>query len=180
MIKMMKNSALLLLFFLSLITGCKSPNEPASMSGEFFPLAVGNKWYYNTNHPDTTSVNLIQEITGQKVISKKNYYEMASLNLLSGVRDTFYYRLNGDTLFVRNAKDGEHILADFSLNLNDAAYWQQDLKVTAKTDEFITFQTPWGPDYGYSVTFKRGVGIINSAENGLVYYRTKLIKSEIK
>jgi hypothetical protein len=83
-------------------------------------------------------------------------------------------------LFVRDSTYGERVFADFSLNLNEHAYWLQDLKVTVKNNELMTFETPWGMDYGYSLTFRKGVGMIFSAANGIVYYRTKMIKAEIK
>ncbi|MCU7493050.1 MAG: hypothetical protein HF310_16230 [Ignavibacteria bacterium] len=178
-LKMLKSSALLILFSLSFIMGCKSPNEPVNPAG-YIPLAVGNKWYYNDDSHDTTSINFVQEITGQKVIDNKNYYEVISTDLTSGDKGTFYYRLNKDTLFVRDTTNGERVFADFSLKVNEPAYWAQDLKVTLKSDQFMIFATPWGMDYGFSMTFKRGIGMINSAANGLVYYRTKLIKAEIK
>ncbi|HEX2866099.1 MAG TPA: hypothetical protein VHO03_03605 [Ignavibacteriales bacterium] len=184
---MLKNSALFILFSLSFIAGCKSPNEPPSRPQTFYPLAVGNKWYYNSitfNYGavnlDTTTVNLVEEVTGVKVIDKKNYFEVTSTDLTSGTKDTTYYRMSCDTLFEIIAKYPENIHADFSLNLNEQAYWDQDVKVTLKNDEYMTFET-FVYDDSYSMTFKRGVGMINSIHYGYGdCQRTKLIKSEIK
>lgn len=184
---LLKSSALCFFFSLSFLMGCKSPNEPAPKPQGFFPLAMGNKWYYNSNtfiyganNLDTTSVNLVQEITGQKVIDKKNYFEVTSTDLTSGTKETSYYRLSGDTLFHITAKYPENILADFSLNLNDQAYWDQSLKVIQKNDEYMAFAIR-DFDYSFSMTFKRGVGMINSASYGFGdCHMTKLIKSEIK
>ena len=49
-----------------------------------------------------------------------------------------------------------------------------------KTDSIITFETTFREDYGYSITFKRGAGIIRLIRNGFVYSRQILVKAEIK
>ncbi|MHB1688114.1 MAG: hypothetical protein ACYCVH_12180 [Ignavibacteriaceae bacterium] len=164
----------------ALLLGCESPNEPVRNVEEFFPLKVGNKWYYNSTNSDTTSIDDIWEITGQKEIDNKKYYEIIKHYLKYNLKDTLYYRLNGDTLFSKGINYNEQIVADFSLNINEIAYWKDDLKVVQKTENIITFETPFGADYGYSITFKRGIGIASAIENGFVYYRIKLIKAEIK
>lgn len=81
---------------------------------------------------------------------------------------------------IRQARPAGTEAGDFSLNLYDTAYWRNDLRVIQKTENIIIFQTPFGADYGYSITFKKGIGITNSILNGFAYYRRTLIKAEIK
>ncbi|MCU7502522.1 MAG: hypothetical protein HF314_05580 [Ignavibacteria bacterium] len=179
---LIKYSALCILLFLSFLTGCKSPNEPAPASSEYFPLAVGNKWYYSTDGVSRTSdsFTLIDEITGTKTIDNKMYYEVISTDFVSYTISTFYYRFEGNKLLLRNEK-GEKIVADFSLNLNDKAYWEENLWVTEKNDDIITFgSTPSMKDWGYAVTYKKGIGMIYSYSNNFGYKSKELVKSEIK
>lgn len=176
----MKKLYKLILLLYTLLLSCESPNGPISNSEEFFPLSIGNKWYYNTNNPDSTTIDDIWEITGQKVLNNKEYYEMAIFHSKNNLKDTLYYRLNGDTLFSRRKNYNELIVADFSLTLNEPAYWQNDLKVTHRTENTITFETPFRADYGYIITFKKGVGITVQIQNGIDYQKLKLIKSELK
>ena len=54
-------------------------------------------------------------------------------------------------------------------NLNDTAYWENDMTVVQKTKDIMRFEIPFGADYGYSITFKRGIGITNKIQNGFIY-----------
>ena len=163
-----------------LLLGCSSPNEPSSDPEEFFPLKAGNKWYYNTSYTDTDSIDLISEVTGGEVIGSKLYFRIVEQNLQFGFIDTVFYRFGGDTLFGKTKNYSEQIIADFSLNLNDAAYWQSDMRVVQKTQDIMKFEVPFAADYGSSITFQRGLGIIETEQNGFVYYRRTLRKVEIK
>lgn len=152
--------------------------EPSLSSEEFFPLQVGNKWYYNSSFPDSNSVDFVWEVVGEENFDGKQYFAITELNLKFNFISTLYYRFNGATLFVRGT-NFEKILADFSLNLNDTAYWQNELVVVEKTKDIMKFETPQGADYGFSFSFKRGIGIINSIQNGFTYDRKTLLKAEI-
>jgi len=165
---------------LLLLLGCSSPNEPLSKSEEYFPLEIGNKWYYNSNYSDTTSINLISEIIGKEEINSKLYYKIIEQNVQSGFLDTIFFRLSGDTLFNMRKDYNEQIIADFSLNLYDTTYWQDDMTVVQKNKDIIEFQIPFAADYGYSIAFKKGIGITNIVVNGFIYHRRILIKAEIK
>ncbi len=176
----MKKICLLISLSFLFLFGCESPNEPSLNPGEYLPLKIGNKWYYSTAYPDTTSINIICEVNGQEDINNKTYFKIVEQNLQHNFLDTLFYRFSGDTLFSIRKNYKEQIIADFSLSLNDTAYWQHDLIVVQKTKDIIKFETLFGADYGNSITFKRGIGIINSVQNGFVYYRRTLIKAEIK
>ncbi|MCK6613543.1 MAG: hypothetical protein L6Q47_04850 [Ignavibacteriaceae bacterium] len=169
------------LFLVVLFIGCDSTTEKSSIPGAYLPLKVGNKWYYNSHSrfPDTTSIDLVWEVKGQVEINGIYYFSIIEHNLRNDYLDTLFYRLNGDTLFTWNVNNGQ-IIADFSLNLNDTAYWRNDLKVVQKTKDIMQFETPFGADYGYSISFQKGVGITNIIEGGVVYHRKKLLKAEIK
>lgn len=177
----MKNLIFTCLFLTLFFFGCDSTTENSPNPGSYLPLKDGNKWYYNSHSrfPDTTSVDFVWEVKGQAEIGGRNFFRIIEHNLLTDNFDTLFYRLNGDTLFNWDVNK-EQIMSDFSLNLNDTAYWRNDLTVVQKTKDIIQFETPFGADYGSSISFQRGIGITNSIENGFVYYRNTLIKAEIK
>ena len=160
----MKKLYKLIPLLFAILFGCSSPNKPLEKVESFFPLTTGNKWYYNSSTGDTSSIDDVWEITAQKEIDNKKYYEIIEHHIKNNLNDTVYYRLNGDTLFSKRIDYQEHIVADFSLNLNETAYWQNDLKVVQKTENIMTFETPYEIDYGYTITFQRGVGIVSIDE----------------
>ena len=176
----MKKIYLIISLSFLFILGCDSPTEYSLNSEDYLPLKVGNKWYYNSDYSDTTTINLISEVNGKEDIDNKSYYRILEQNLQSNFIDTIFFRFSGDTLFSRNKSYSEQIMADFSLNLNDTAYWQNNMTVVQKTKDIMKYEIPFGADYGYSITFKRGVGITNTIQNGFIYHRRILIKSEIK
>ncbi|GMU87454.1 MAG: hypothetical protein AMXMBFR48_26950 [Ignavibacteriales bacterium] len=145
------------------------------------PLKDGNKWYYNSHSrfPDTTSIVFVWEVNGQEKKGGLNYFRIVEHNLLTNYYDTLFYRLNGDTLFGWET-DKEQILADFSLNLNDTAYWRNDLKVVQKSGEIMQFETRLGQNSSYSISYQKGIGITDIIESGVLYHRKKLIKAEIQ
>jgi hypothetical protein len=165
---------------LLLVFGCKSPVESSSNPPGYFPLQIGNKWYYNTFSQYSDSIDLIWQVVGQKVINGKQYFAIKESSASTFINDTIYFRFDGNILLSKINNNPEQYVADFSLNLNDSASWRYDLKVVQKSDDIIKFETPFGPDYGYSITFKKGVGITNTIQNGIIYNYKKLIKWEIK
>lgn len=170
----------LILITVFMISCGDSPTEPSSGSEDYFPLKVGNKWYYNSDFSDSTSIDITWEVTGEEKIDHKTYSIIIEQNIQHNYTDTLYFRLNGATLFSKRINYDDYIVADFSLNLNDTAYWINDLTVVQKTNEIIEFATPFMADYGHSTTYKKGIGITQSVDNGLVYYRRTLINAEIK
>jgi hypothetical protein len=170
----------LLILLLSIYCGSPTNNEEY-LKNSYFPLKIGNRWYYNTSFPDTTTTDEIWDIIGKVEQNNKSYYEFVISYPSSAIKNTVYYRMNGDTLFYQGINDNkEHIIADFSLNLNDTTYWQSDLKVVLKTDSIIKYATPFSIDYGASITFKKNLGITDQISNGIIYYRLKLISAEIR
>ncbi len=167
------------LLLLSLIS-CESPTENSLIPEDYFPLKIGNKWYYNSDYSDTTTINLVSEVDGKENINNKMYFRIIEQNLQLNYNDTVFFRFGEDTLFMKQKYYAEQIMADFSLQLNDTAYWENDMTVVQKTKDVMKFEIPFAADYGSSITFKSGVGITNLILNGFVYHRRILIKSEIK
>ena len=176
----MKKIYLIISLSFIFIIGCDSPTEYSLNPEDYLPLKVGNKWYYNSDYSDTTTINLISEVDGKEDIDNKSYFRILEQNLQSNYIDTIFLRFGEDTLFSIKKNYPEQIIADFSLNHNDTAYWQNDMTVVQKTKDIIKYGIPFGADYGYSITFKRGVEITNSIQNGFIYHRSMLIKTEIK
>jgi len=176
----MKTKYLFASFLLVILFGCKSSTETVPDASSYFPLKVGTIWYYNTNINDTTSINTTWKVSRVIPFEGKNYFEIIEHNILANYFDTLYYRLEGDKLYLKNIGDEERIVADFNLQLHDTTSWQSDLKVIEKTSQIMTFATPFAPDYGYSITFKKGVGITLEMENGFVVNYKKLLKAELK
>lgn len=160
------------------LIGCDSSTEPSLSSEEFFPLQVGNKWFYNSSYPDSNSADFVWEVVREENFDGKQYFAITEHNLKNNFISVLYYRFNGDTLFVRWT-NFETILADFSLNINDTAYWQNGLAVVQKTKDIMKFETPHGADYGFALSFKRGIGITSLIQNGIVFHRKTLLKAEI-
>jgi hypothetical protein len=176
----MNKTLYMITLLLLLIFGCKSPVESSSIPTNYFPLQIGNKWYYNafSQYPD--SIDLIWEVVGQKEINGKQYFAIKESSSSIFFTDTIYFRFNRNTLLSKINNNPEQYVADFSLNLNDSASWRNDLKVVQKSGSIMKFETPFGPDYGYSITFKNGIGITNEIQNGIILNHKTLIKSELK
>ncbi|MFA7421931.1 MAG: hypothetical protein WCZ90_19770 [Melioribacteraceae bacterium] len=178
----MKSYFLFLFILSALLCSCESTNEPIINGQEYFSLSIGNKWYYNTRGADKTIINETLEVTAQKEINAKKYYELVRIDVSFNYRDTIYYRFSGNILFSKSPQHDERIIADFSLSINEYAYWDSigDLKVTEKTESTITYARPFSADYGSLVTYEKGIGIIKSLENGFILFRKDLVKAEIK
>ena len=172
----MNKTLYLIALLLSLIFGCKSPVESSSNLPDYFPLQIGNKWYYNTVSQYPDSIDLIWEVVGQKEINGKQYFAIKESSTSTFFNDTIFFRMDGDILLAKATDYPEQYVADFSLRLNDSASWRNDLKVVQKSDGIMKFETPFGPDYGYSITFKNGIGITNEIQNGIILNRKTLIK----
>ena len=177
----MKTYLSLVVIALCLLNSCKTSYEPLSIDYNFFPLKIGNKWYYNTSGLDTDPVLNIYEVKARKEINGTWYYLITNTSVQHNLKDSVYYRLDNAVLSSISAGHEEVIIADFSLNKNDYAYWDLigDLKVTEKTESIITFERPFQVDYGSSVTYKKGIGIIRKIMNGYFYSQSKLVRAEL-
>lgn len=127
---------------------------------DYFPLEVGNKWYYGDNGT--------REITGQKEINGEVYYEVRVEHEVPGAGLNFYneyYRFYRSKLF-RVFNDNIFIMADFSLKEGDE--FTQDntgFNVLVLSDDHnkftFSYNHPDLVDEEYEITFKKDVGIIS-------------------
>jgi len=179
----MKNRYLYFFILSFILFNCDSPIESHSYLTEFFPLKVGNKWYYKSNiSQDTSYFNETIEVVAQKKINDNTYFETVRNIISSNIKDTLYYRLNEDVLYAMKPPQEESIIADFSLKLNEIAYWDSTgkLRVSERTDSTIVFSTPFGGDYGLSITYKKGIGITYEYINGYIPHIRELVYWELK
>lgn len=178
----MKNRNYLILIIVIIIWACNSPTEISINTEKYFPLEIGNTWYYNSVSSDTNTVDEIMEVLSKININDTTYYEVRVRNLLNNLSGTIYYRMSGDILFSRVPKQKERIIADFSLALHDTAYWERngDMIVTNKSDNIITFEQPFGVEYGSSISYQKGVGMTRLIVNGFIFIKKILVNAKIK
>jgi hypothetical protein len=182
MIKLNNLGLIFLSFAVIAVPACDSVSDPDFEAKDFFPLIVGNKWTYHTySNVDISNYTSYHEIKGIKEINGKLYYTLTVNIPERQEEDSLYYRCSGDTLFCINEYTmNEEVIADFSQQLNDTCWWDKHLVVTEKTKDTFTASSEFLADYGYSISFKRGTGIISTVSNGFVYYKTTLVSADIK
>ena len=101
---------ILLLFPLNFCSDSEFESDPTP--GDYFPLAIGNKWYYDLNGSDE-----IWEVTEPVELNGKQYRKIVRKNIQSNYKDSTYYRFhNFYTLYYKQKDFDEQILADFSLS----------------------------------------------------------------
>lgn len=193
----MRNNLFSIFSFIFIIVAAVSCNEsitePVNIN-TFFPLAIGNKWYYNSYSLaqgfDPTKVSFIKEITGIKKINLKNYFVMVTTSFdntgVAMLIDTSYFRYADDIVYqFRNSDTKENIYAIFKMKQGEkfTVKWQQyDYEITMKekTDNTATlfYNSPQMVDEEHEITFKKGYGVYktNSTAWG---WNTQLIKAEI-
>ncbi|MFA6980434.1 MAG: hypothetical protein WC209_14020 [Ignavibacteriaceae bacterium] len=149
----------------------------------FFPLSVGNKWYYSNKSPyDTNNITLVKEVTESLIINNHVYYQITSNNLSSSL-----YRLSGDTLFERQCSD-DKIYALFNIDNGEEFFYNQcfsrgDYNITVQLvrknllERILFYDQVNAYDDENYVTFGRGVGV--TALKGAWDY-SRLVKYEIK
>ena len=166
---------------LFILISCKTSTEPLFVDNNFFPLNIGNKWYYNTNGSDADPILIIMEVVAIEEINDKSYYLVTNSNIQYSYKDSIYYRINNSVLYSKMPNNEEQIVADFSLKKNEYAYWDVigDLKVTEKTNSIMKFERPFSADYGSSVTYQKKIGIIESILNGFIFFKRTLVRAEI-
>jgi len=189
-----------ILFYLSIVLFI-SCNENGLTSQEndnsYFPLKVGNKWYYNSftsfQQYDSTNINLTSEVIGKKQLFGKTYFSIKSTYFDENgsiiYLDTSYYSCSNDTLYEYMSDDNnnfyESIYAIFILEKGDKYnnYMRSTeyvITVIEKDKDLITlfYDAPQYKDEEQEITFKRGLGIykiyvLNSGNE------TRLIRAEL-
>lgn len=103
----------------------------AFKSNSFFPLSIGNRWYYNnlmSQIPDSSKHELIVEVIEKELIGGKYFFKLMNLTFSNDLVDTSrsytYLLLEGDSLLEYNC--GQiGLLADFSIAENDTFIYQR-------------------------------------------------------
>ena len=186
---MKKISVIIAIAFFNLIPGCDSPTESFVGALQYYPLKIGNKWYYSNSQTDTSAYNYVTEIVSDTTISNKLYYKIVS-NYVP--QSEYYYisycHIEKSKLFIGNISFYndkltfmENLKADFSLKVGDTLRTDEYkyITVTEKKEDIIKFHTKDGMIHYYS-TFRKGVGLIESLTIGDVFHRSVLIKYELK
>jgi hypothetical protein len=177
------------ILFIGLFNGCDT-TEPTNgveldlNKNIFFPLNVGNKWYYNSYHIndpnfDSTKFDRSWEVISSKTLSNKIFYQIESIayNNDSTIYrvDSIYYAIREDSLFLIdqgqpfietsiqlrglfNSDQYEHFIVQPD---SDGNYLGYLINKTDSTNSFYYYRDGWN-DSGWQMTFKKKVGYIES------------------
>ncbi len=174
----MRKALFFIPLFFACIAGCSQSTEPVATADSFFPISEVSSWQYSTSTAGDIA-NQIWKVGSEEVVDGISYYSVVISHpgtMLAA--STVYFRCNGTILYKKYAGSPEFIIADFSLNKGDAAYWDPYLKVTEKTESIMKFDTGLHGDYQYTITFRKGIGITLSTDSGAVYNQIILLKIE--
>lgn len=167
------------MLFLSCRSNPESPSYSDLKKDTFFPLAVGNIWYYNFYGGgvpiDTTKYNEKKEIVLIRYLGSRAFYLLrntyynddGSINS----NDSIYYYLANDTLFkiLTNEPFTESSIklslifppANKSEFIVDGKY---EGSIVENNDSIVVFSF-WEPnwaDSGWNETYKKNIGMINT------------------
>jgi len=171
-----------LLIFLSIVfIQCESSNavdyDYLNNQSSYFPLKIGNKWYYNSNTDpfDSTSYNEVWEVKTNLWLFQKNFYliEKTRYFLDGSIKyDSMYYCLSNDTLLQfhpswESSESSISTRAIFSSNQKFTMKWldfEYEAYSKNQNDSVITFTyyIPGGMDSGFETTFHKNIGITKS------------------
>jgi len=97
----MKNFKILTLFFLAALSSCSSDNSGESSgttTGNYFPMAINNKWQY-INGSDATEISL----TGTTSFGGRTYYEMTDTDTDPSIDIQVYMNKRGASYFQKSS-----------------------------------------------------------------------------
>ena len=172
-------AALLLAFCLG---SCSNPQatEPTQLARDsFFPLAVGNVWYYSSysygTMADTSKFDERKEVISHKYLGNKDFYLLfdSYYNTDGSVRaiDSLYYSLYDDTLLIIHANtpftDSSISLARiFPPTASDSFRFGDGYEgsLVSQSDSIVVYSF-WKPDWmdsGWNETYKKNIGMIDT------------------
>jgi hypothetical protein len=191
----------ILVFLLLLIVGCENliePQKEKDISTPYFPLTLGNKWYYKYwDSFDSTfvypeSIIMTEEVISTRSLNSKLFFliEQCYLNLDGSIRrkDSIYYNFSADTLYqiLNNWEFSQESLSIRAIfaetgHVSYQMKWYNDYYEaysrfeTDTTMNFVYYQ-PYVVDSGSERKFKKNVGVCD-----YISYQTvskKLVKYE--
>ena len=176
----------ILMILLLSIVSCENiiqPQKEKDFTSPYFPLALGNKWYYKYwdrfdstfVHPE--SIILTEEVKSTRMLNDKLFFliERCYLNLDGSIhiQDSIYYNFSGDTLYqvLSNCEFSEEsisiraIFADsghvsYQMKWYDEYYEAYSRLETDTTMNFVFYKPQW-VDSGSEWKFKKNVGVID-------------------
>lgn len=199
----------ILSFFISIIViisnvcACDSTLAENSVKTEtsYFPLNIGNKWYFNSYHLDdsyfdSTKYDLTWEVKQIVLLDNKYFYRIEEINFSNDgtVRkiDSLYCAVRGDSLFfigwgkpfLNSSIELHGIFSNIPCGHVFVVYSDSPGNylgyISSKNDSTLTFQyyrDGW-MDSGWQRTYKKNVGIIETHSYWGI--GSKLVKYNLK
>jgi hypothetical protein len=180
---------LVIIFLVISVSSCDTTESTISdplnrNKNTFFPLSVGNKWFYNSyqlNDPDfdSTKFDRTWEVISTKTLGNKIFYQIESIRYNNDSTifriDSLYYAVRDDSLFLinpgqpfsetsvqlralYNSEQYQHFIVQPD---SDGNYLGYLINKTDSTNSFYYYQEGW-MDSGWQMTFKKKVGYIES------------------
>ena len=189
-----KMFSFLLVLSLSVFISCDVNSPNAGDSGKYFPMQIGNKWYYApdsySSNFDSTNINEIWTVADTKYIDGIQFYVINCFYITYDYSYSYvlYYNPNVNILYeyIDNGQESPYITpkAKFNLNVNDKFEYinglNYNVSVISKNWPYMSFyyDDPQVYDEEYSITFKEGIGIYKWISGWGIGER--LVKSELK
>ena len=187
-----KIASVSILFFIlniGLFNACNT-TEPinkiklGSSENIYFPLNIGNKWYYNSYHIndpnfDSTKFDRTWEVISSKCLGRKLFYQIESVIYNNDGTifkvDSLYYAISADSLFLIDTgqpfnETSLKLMALFNSEQYQSFIVKSDssgdyigylIDKTDSTNSFYYYRDGWN-DSGWQMTFKKKVGYIES------------------
>ncbi|MFH0735330.1 MAG: hypothetical protein V1773_11585 [bacterium] len=197
---MLKATLLLIAVF---IIGCQNltaPNKQIVEDSDYFPLGLGNIWYYQTWNNQTHQfenpgvIEFTKEVVNTRQLNASTFYlvETCYFNTDSSVRakDSIYYNISGNTMyqisvrwpFEEGSKSIIAIFADtghvsFTMKWNNDYYDAYSQFETDSTMNFV-YSQPMMCDSGSELVIKKHVGF-SEYISYQTPYNSRLVKYEI-
>lgn len=177
------------------LTSC-GVNEPSRVVKSYFPLAVGNKWYYSSDKEEDINRATKWEVIGTADINSHKYY-VVDKRTPNRKSTTTYYRYQNskvlELIITRDEKNPyfETIFADLDTQKDeafnyypggdfiDALYYVVTLVKRTRYTTTLFYDIPKAVDEEYSITFESGKGISEIHNYGwdsysyLIYYELR-------
>jgi len=194
--KIQSYQTMVLISLFQLLSSC-GINEVELYEGDYFPLQIGNKWYYSYDKNQTDINNTRKwEVISKKNIQGREYFLIESTYNAS-VTDTIYYRKEKNKiieLLIGKSKSEyyiENIFADFDIKENEFFqsyamafngkdyYYNVTLKNKDEKRITLFYNILEARDEEHSITFEIGKGIIETThygwgpDNYLIHYELK-------